>query len=264
MAQTRFRFGKFSSRLALILALITGCFVLGQISQALLAQEIPQRWESRQYQPPRGIGTPGHLERGGTRSPSHSCLTTGKALTALVPSSKFGVTVSPYPTFFAYMPDLSAENSSLPVEFTLEDADGNNIYKAKFETRGKAGILTLALPSQVGLPPLKVGQDYKWTFSIVCQPDERSKDVSVEGWTRRVELKPSLQSQLAQASLVRQVDLYAEAEIWQDALATLVQLRRDNPGNSTVVAMWQKLLSAAGLEQIGRESLVSEPTTPQS
>lgn len=264
MAQTRFRFGKFSWALALRLALITACFVLVQIPQALLAQEIPQRWEFRQYQPPRGIGTPGHLDRGGTRSPSNSCLTTGKSLTALVPSSQFGVTVSPYPTFFAYMPDLSAQNSSLPVEFTLEDADGNNIYKAKFETRGKAGILTLALPSQVGMSPLKVGQDYKWTFSIVCQPDERSKDISVEGWTRRVELNPSLQSQLAQASLARQVELYAGAEIWQDALATLVQLRRDNPGNSTIAAMWQKLLSSAGLEQIGRESLVSEPTAPHS
>ena len=156
MAQIQFRFGKFSSAVALRLALITGCFVLGQIPQTLLAQEIPQRWESRQYQPPRGIGTPGHLDRGGTRSPSNTCLTTGKTLTALVPSSQFGATVSPYPTFFAYMPDLSAENSSLPVEFTLEDADGNNIYKAKFETHGKSGIVTMALTSQAGLTPLKL------------------------------------------------------------------------------------------------------------
>jgi hypothetical protein len=264
MAQIRFCFGKFSSALGLKLVLITVCLALIQIPQALLAQGIPQSWEARQYKPPRGIGTPGRLEGGGTRNPGNSCSTAGKALTALVPSSRFGVTVSPYPTFFVYMPALSSQTSSLPVEFLLEDTDGNNIYKARFGTSSKSGILTLKLPSQAGLPPLKMGQDYKWRFSIICQPDERSNDISVEGWTRRVELDPRLKSQLAQASIERQVELYAGAEIWQDALATAVQLRRDNPSNSTVVAMWKRLLSAAGLEQIERASLVSGPRTPES
>jgi predicted N-formylglutamate amidohydrolase len=151
----------------------------------------------------------------------------------------------------------------LLVEFVLEDKEGNEVYTANFRTSGTSGIVTLSLPTQGGLSPLVVGKDYKWFFSVVCQEDDRSKDAVVEGWVRRVELKPTLKTQLAQASLQKQVELYAEAEIWQDALATLVQLRRDKPNDSAIAADWAKLLSAAGLDNIAQESLLPIPTAPR-
>jgi hypothetical protein len=230
-----------------------------QTPQILLAQGIPNRWEARRYRPPSGIGAPRRTEGGGTRS-GGGCPVTDKPLTALVPSDRFGTTVAAYPKFFVYMPATLAEGSPLPVEFVLTDASGNTLYKSTFKTTGKPGILTIALPTQAGLPPLAVGQDYKWSFSIICGSDERSLDLTVGGGIRRVELNPTLANQLQQASPEKQVQLYAEAEVWQDTLATLAQLRRDYPNDAAIASEWEKLMSAVGLSDIAQESLLPTST----
>ena len=264
MAQIRFRFSKCSLAVSLKLAMLTGVFLLVQTPQALFAQGIPRRWEAKQYRPPRGIGAPMRTEGGGTRSSGSAnsrCPIVGKPLTALVPGDRFGVTVAPYPTFFVYMPAVSPQASPLLVEFELQDKNSDSVYKSIFKTSGKPGILTLTLPTQAGLPPLKVGEDYNWSFTIICQPDERSRDITVEGWVRRVELNATLNNKLKQASPQQQVQLYAQAEIWQDALATLVQLRRNYPNDAAIAANWERLLSAAGLNNIAQEAVVAIPPT---
>lgn len=250
------RFNRFSGLFLLLLTLIISLVILLQTPQVLLANGIPQRWEANQYQPPAGLGAPTRTTGAGTRGPETSCPVVGKPLTALLPSNRFGVTVAPYPTFFVYVPNLSPQTPSMPVEFLLEDASGNEVYKANFQTNNKAGIIALELPSQAGLAPLQVGQDYKWSFSLICQSIERSRDLSVEGGVRRVELNSTLSNQLKQASPQKQVELYAEAEIWQDALATMAQLRRDNPSDQAIAQSWLKLMTAAGLDDLAQESLL--------
>lgn len=262
MAHIRFRFVKSSLALYLKWAVVAGFFALVQTPQSLLAKGIPQNWEAQEYQPPANIGAPGRVEGAGTRG--GNCSLADKPLTALVPNNRFGATVAAHPTFFVYMPALSPQERPLSVEFLLEDANGNQVYKSTFQANKISGILALSLPAQAGLPSLKVGQDYKWSFSIICNADERSRDIAVEGWVRRVALDPTLEAQLAQASPTQQVDLYAEAEIWHDALAALVQLRRNNPSDSAVTQQWEKLLSAAGLSDLTQEALVPNLTAPQS
>jgi hypothetical protein len=142
----------------------------------------------------------------------------------------------------------------------LEDADENELYKATFQTTGRPGIVTLSLPTGAGLSPLQVGRDYRWSFSIICQPGESTENIEVGGWVRRVELNSTLNNRLQQASPENRVELYAESEIWHDALASLVQLRRNNPRNSALAARWSQLLSAAGLNNIVQESLVPTAT----
>src|SRR5919202_6983623 len=191
MAQIRLGSHKFRLLFCLTLALITGVFILIQPPQVLFAKGIPQRWQVNEYQPPVGIGKPTHVEGGGTRGTfGSSCLSPGKPLMALLPSSHFGATVAEYPSFFVYMPALSPQRAPLPVEFVLEDKSGNEIYKASFKTSGKPGIVTLTLPTQAGLLPLEVGQDYKWSLSVICQSDDQSKDVTVGEWVRRIDLDP--------------------------------------------------------------------------
>lgn len=261
MVQTQVSLPKPSTVLSLKLALLTVFFTLIQPPQVLLAAGIPQRWEARQYQPPVGIGAPSRVEGGGTRG--DSCPLVGKPLKALVPRNGFGVTLAAYPSFFVYMPALAPQTPPLPVEFIVEDMDGNEVYKSNFKTNGQAGIVTINLPTQAGVAPLQVGKDYRWSYTVLCQPDERSRVVTVEGLVRRVELNPRLKTQISQASPQRQVDLYAQEEIWQDALATLVQLRRNNPNDSVLAAKWAKLMGAAGLDDLTQESLVPSPTTPR-
>lgn len=262
MAQIGFGFFKSSIVVSLKLALLAGVFTLLQTPPVLLAAGIPQRWEAKEYKPPTGIGRPGRLDGGGTRGPG-SCPVVGKPLTALVPSNRFGVTVAAHPTFFVYMPALSSQTAPLPVEFVLEDMAGNELYKATFnKTSGMSGIVSISLPTYGGVAPLEVGKDYRWYFSVLCQSDERSRAITVEGLIRRVEPNATLKTQLTQASLQRQVELYAEAESWYDAVAALVQLRRNNPNDAAAAAEWAKLMSAAGLDALTQESLVQTPTTP--
>ena len=67
--------------------------------QSIQAQNIPARWESNAYEPPKGIGMPSGREPGGTRG-------TPLKLIALIPRNNFGVTAAEYPTFFVYVPSL--------------------------------------------------------------------------------------------------------------------------------------------------------------
>lgn len=263
MSQIRFGFSQFSWAFSLKLALITGFFAFAQIPQVLLAQGIPQRWEAQEYQPKSGIGKPRRITGAGTRG--DRCRFTNKPpLTALVPANGLGVTVSAQSTFYVYVPARSPQVSPLQVEFRLKDKNDIDIYQTSFQTTGKPGIVAITLPTQAGLPPLEIGQDYKWTFAVGCQDHDRSNDLIVGGAVRRVELNAKLNDQLKQASPQKQVELYAEAGMWQDALATLMQLRRDNPNDSEVVSAWAKLLSAVGLEDITQESIVQILTNSEA
>ncbi|NEO99258.1 MAG: DUF928 domain-containing protein [Symploca sp. SIO2E9] len=256
MAQQRFHLFKSFRTLSLKLTLLTVVCTLAQIPQVLTAQGIPTLWEAKEYLPPSGIGAPDHRTGAGTRTPRQSCRVTGKPLTALLPSNNFGVTENTHPQFFVYVPAVSLENESIPVEFLLESQDGEDIYQTRFNSNGTAGILAISLPNHEGVSPLKVNSNYKWSFSVICDPDERSMDIAVEGWVRRVKLNSMLNHQLRQLSLSKRVELYAEAEIWHDALASLAQLRLENPDNLEVAAEWSKLLSAVGLEEFSQESII--------
>ncbi len=261
MAQIGHRFCRFSLTVGVKLALFAAGFALIYTPQILQAQGIPQTWTTNKYEPPRGIGSANRVEGGATRSAGENCPVAGKPLTALMPSDPFGTTVAAYPSFFVYLPASPDPSTPLPVEFVLEDSEGNLVYQTRFRTNGKSGIITLNLPPDVSLSPLAVGEDYRWMFSILCPPEnERSNDLVVEGWVRRVAIAPTLETQLAQASPTKKVELYAEAELWQDTIAQLVELRRNYPSDSEVANQWVKLLNAAGLSNLVGESLASQNT----
>ena len=264
MPHTRFHFGQFSLTFFLPLALSTGCLTLFSMPQILLAQGIPERWESQEYSPPDDIEQPRTTEPAGTRSLNGGCYSSGKPLTALLPSNQLGVTVAEYPTLVVYMPVLGTEGSTVPVEFVLETQSGQEVYKATFQTSQMSGIVTLSLPTNAGLSPLKIGEDYHWHFSVICNENERSQDLVVGGVVRRVELNSTLKEQLSLTSAKEQAELYAAAGIWQDAVSTLVQLRRDNPKDLELAADWEKLLKAVDLGNIAQEPIEPLPTTTLS
>ena len=264
MPDKRFHFGQFSLALFLPLALSTSCLTLFSMPQILLAQGIPERWEFQEYSPPDDIDQPRIKEPAGTRSLKGGCYSSGKPLTALLPSSQLGVTVAEYPALVVYMPVLGTEPSTIPVEFVLETQSGEEVYKATFQTSQMSGIVTLSLPNTAGLSPLKIGEDYYWHFSVICNENERSQDLVVGGVVRRVELNSNLKEQLSLASAKEQAELYAAAGIWQDAVSTLVQLRRDNPKDLELAADWEKLLKAVDLGNIAQEPIEPLPTTTLS
>lgn len=265
MARINHAVFKLSLLLSLQLSTTLGWSTLLNISSPSLAGDkggIPQRWQAKAYQPPKGFGAPIRREAGGTRGDSCTQINRENMLRALVPQDGFGVTVAASPTLLFYMPNMNPESPEKPVEFVLVDDNENEVYKSTFKTTGKSGIVSISLPPNAGASRLQLGKDYHWYLSIVCDPQERSNDIAVSGRIRRVELQANTRSQLQQTAAKDKAKLYAEAEVWFDALAALAEQRTNNPNDAGAVQEWEQLLKSVQLDAIAKESLVQSAIAP--
>jgi hypothetical protein len=218
---------------------------------------------------PRDRGLPGRREGGGTRG---DCIRAGNAtatrpstLTALMPDQNLGLTTSSNPTLFWYVP----ENSATAAEFILMDDSDTEVYKARFQVTGEAGVISLSLPEAAGLPPLQVGKDYHWSFALICAAQESSDNsglVFTEGWIQRIEPDAELQTRLDNATEPDRALIYAEAGIWQDAIASVASQRRTQPTNTLFATRWNTLLESVGLSEVSAQPLMQRyqlaATTP--
>jgi len=264
--------------LLLDLAVKIPASVQAQLRPNSLSSKLPNQWKS--FQPPtpsgdfrplhlpgegatlisQGSGTefraprspenpsPENTQGGGSRSP---CIESG-SLVALVPASG-GVTVAEHPTISWYMPQISLEAEAPAVEFVLRDANKQQIYSAQYPLTksregvvGTPGIMSLTVANPYSM---KIGQDYYWELSVRCnyKGADRSEDPFVEGRLKRVEPDPTLALRIQQATPKERVALYANAQLWYDAFATLVELKRDRPNDTELAATWDKLLTSMGL-----------------
>ncbi len=210
----------------------------------LSAQSYPDGRVSLTFPPSQNRGRPGRTVGGGTRSPLPSCTDRNDtSLTALMPESNLGFTVSANPTFFFYVPKNTAESA----EFTVLDEESKQIYQTTFALANTPGVIKVQLPQTVSL---EIGKTYQWEFAIICDSQERDQDEFVWGDSQRVELSPELKTNLKQILLLQQAKLYAQRQIWHETLAILAQLHSSNPRE------WEELLDSVGLEEIAQKPLV--------
>lgn len=164
------------------------------------------------YVPP-DRGSPRQTQ--GTGSRGCEDLDTIVDVSLIAPSDHTGLTVSERPVFYWHLRDAV----SVPLEFTLvEDGNPEPIYVKRFET-SSAGMTSVSLPEA---RVLEVGKTYRWTVSVVCNPQRRSSDVFVQSWIERVEPSADLQTALAEATTAREIaQVYAQAGLWYDAIEAL-------------------------------------------
>lgn len=243
---------------------------------------------AEEFQPP-DRGTPGRLEGAGTRllepgdfqPPDETLLDVTRGacdlnleeistpLTPLVPENDFGITLQGYPTFFVYVPELpdTAEIEFVVTEWEFNetesgtDVSDRDLYAATFDAPEEAGILALTLPSQDeagnAIEPLRVEGHYTWFVRVICdaeRPTRYGPDIWVEAWVKRLNPSDRFAATLASATSLQRQELYAETGVWYDAIATLAQLRRDDP-TPAVDAAWRELLESVGLNEVADESL---------
>lgn len=211
-----------------------------------------------------GIRSPGEVVRpgarigGGTRGGSCS-QARPNPLTALLPETNLGQTTAAYPKFFWFMPKTTAQF----VEFALYEVDKSEnrtlIYRTTLNTTNKSGIISLSVPRHAGIPPLKIGEDYQWFVSIICDVNTRDMDEVVYGWVRRVASPVSIEH-LEQISPYKRALLYMDNGIWFDALMTLAELRSARPQDPVVRATWSKLLSSVNLPNLADQPLIQSST----
>jgi hypothetical protein len=175
-------------------------------------------------------------------------------MTALMPNSNVGLTIADYPAFSWYVP----QNSATAAEFVLLDQANSEIYKTVVPVANQPGVVSLSLPTDGTVPPLVVGKSYRWYFSLICDPLDRSADTFTSGWVQRIEPSSSLAQALTTAATEEKPDIYAKAGIWYEAVATLIKLRQEQPQNVALLNQWQTLLKSVGLEKIADQPLLPE------
>lgn len=200
-----------------------------------------QKLESHSKRP-LGLGVPGRRVAGAVRSPSN-CLSQSQHLTAIVPKSNIGLTTTGHPILFFYIPQTSAPM----LELVVRGEDQEPAIKQSYKPSGKAGLVGIPLTAT----SLEIGKEYRWFFSVVCNPKERAQDQVVEGAIKRIPLQPQLATKLQNATMQERLNLYANAGIWQDTLTTLAQLLSLNPNDGELKADWKALLASedVGLTQ---------------
>lgn len=196
------------------------------------------------------VGAPGSRRGGASRGP---CPPVEIPLTALVPETNIGLTVSERPTFWFYIPYNPTPVRS--VEFVLLDEKRNAIYQTTLPIKDTPGIMSVSVASSV--PPLEAGKRYQWVFSVICDPSNRTEDIFVRGQVKREPLNSSLETQLQATQTERdRIIIYAANGLWYDALTALAKLRHNSPQDQTLANDWRDLLSDVSLTHIASEPLV--------
>ena len=257
---------RFTYAIALALVSCTGYAMPSWAEPVAIAKHTSGKQEVQLFEPPPlpDNGAPTGRSRGAAGR-GNKCVVE-PPLTALVPASEqslgkeqqkatyvWGKTVALHPTFWFYVPYSRASLRS--VEFVLQDAEDNDVYRTSLEMTDIPGVVGLRLPST--LAPLKIGKLYHWFFKTKASCDAQSSDVEdyVEGWVQRVELSSILARQLEAATQLKRFNIYAANGIWYEALTTLVELRLAAPKDATLNASWDTFLQSAGLGDIASKPI---------
>ncbi|MBE9167848.1 DUF928 domain-containing protein [Pleurocapsales cyanobacterium LEGE 06147] len=147
---------------------------------------------------------------------SRGCPGEAIPLTLLAPKTYVGYTAASHPTFAGFI------SSSAPIEFRLFEFESNGLLKqlgSPITKQVGEGIFQISLPENQ--PGLTTGKKYLWQIAIRC-PDTafiaRSEFQVIE---MPLTVKNTL---LSTIDVSQRVDIYAEADLWYEALAEALKL----------------------------------------
>ncbi|MEL6929510.1 MAG: DUF928 domain-containing protein [Cyanobacteria bacterium J06600_6] len=224
--------------------------VLNSVFLALAAPVNAQRRSQRTRVSDYGLPT--HRRDGGSRGIKDSCVASAKAqnLMALIPEKSVGINVSKSPKLFFYVPEVDNQST---LEFVLRNEQDRLIYEAFLATEGN-GIMSIEVPADVTASLLESDQNYHWYLSMICNDQQRSRDIVVEGWMRQETINSATQKNLNNASLAEKAEVYRQEGFWFDALSVLAENPEALRKQSRERQKWSEMLSSVGLRD-----LVSEP-----
>lgn len=163
---------------------------------------------------------------------------------------------SAYPTLWFYVP--YAITPQRPAELRLESPDPAD---PAYQQQRTVVRLTQASSGVVGIPfprteqPLQPNQQYNFQFVIQCDARDASVNQFVNFAVIRQALKPVTQKQLVGKPARDRLRLYPTLGLWDEALSTLVSLRRQTPSDRQLNADWQILLEQLDLGKIASQPL---------
>ncbi|MCF4965684.1 DUF928 domain-containing protein [Nostoc sp. CMAA1605] len=208
-------------------------------------------------------GAPVGRRRGGTSR--NDCPALNIPLTALVPgqekldnfqgsTSFLAATISEYPTFWVYIPDLPSNIRH--GEFILQNEIGEDIYRTSLKLPSISGVININLPSEPRYS-LKLGQKYHWYFKIYCGlENSESKYFYVDAWIERIALTKNIDREIKSIKSHKYL-AYFHQKIWYDAITELGQLLQTNSQNNTLKTDWAEILKSIDLSDIAQEPVLT-------
>jgi hypothetical protein len=199
-----------------------------------------------EFSPPNR-GKPERTAEGGSRGCKEDILL---AVSPLIPNDRGGMTISEYPTFLWYLnSETQAKVKELNFGLVSHDQDAE-IYIAEKLPVNQSGIVSVQIPTSQ--PPLENGKWYNWFLQVQLEKD--GTDLSncyVSAWIKLQVLTPEQQQELDSLTTAEErLNFYQQNEIWYDALATLDELRRENPDDPTLNEQWRQTLESIELAEL--------------
>jgi hypothetical protein len=176
--------------------------------------------------------------------------TENKSVKAIIPVTNIGLTVTPHPSIFVYVPQTSAEKGF----FSIQDEESNYFYQTTITLPKQSGVIEVPLPSEV--PALEVGKNYKWSLGVICSQYLEPDSPFVTGWIRRVEPNKNIASISQSQISLNTVTKLAANGVWYDTISGIVNLRKLHQHNRNLEVSWQRLLESAELSAIAQEPLL--------
>jgi hypothetical protein len=231
-------------------------------SEIVLGQRLSRlRFKVRGIRP--SVSREGGISRGAEAS--GSCAGQPITVTSLLPKTNVAQlaekeeieiekTVAAHPAFFIHVSQTSGQKAEFVMLKKISDKELEVVYDQSVDLPNNPGIVSISLPADAAA--LEVGQSYYWTFQVICDPTDGRKNLTVDGAVQRIELDSSLANKLQQAEPRDLPEIYAEAEIWTDALSTLADLRKANHNDPQLEQDWTDLLKSVGLDRVAQATLL--------
>ncbi len=184
------------------------------------------------------------------------CAAGPQAIAMISPASNVTVTTSAQPSLMLWVNESKYERD---LEFVLREGpqgNGEDVYRKMLKLSDKSGLVTLDMSELEDAPSLTKGEDYYIYLSLVCDANDRSKDMVVEGQLSAVEFEQWVAQQPQRTVANEKLDTLApffqieqsiEVGLWHDAMVQLNRLRQK--GSSSTIRRqaqqrWQALLEA--------------------
>lgn len=225
------------------------------LSMVLVSPAIAQ--SSVQFLPtPPDQGAPDGRQRGGATRGDCVPYQNLIAIVPMVDEVVWSQTTSATPTFFFKVPAELTEE--IPLEFVIQDSNDEYAIYQRFEVNAEAGLLAVSTASDAATSGaaeptgLAIGESYLWTFSIYCDENRPSASVSVSGTVQRVANEvpsPASDSDLTAEEQFEQLQQYAAAGIWHEAIEIAISLSAAEPSNMAYQEALTSLLMQAGITE---------------
>jgi hypothetical protein len=178
-------------------------------------------------------------------------------LTLVVPQGNENLTINARPTFWFYLP----QTQSKTLEFSLFEKTPNvlgeyktGIYQVSLPIDRQGIVTSYTLPANA--PALNSGKTYEWAIALVCDPNNRQRDLNASSVIMRVELSAEMLNDIKQTPVLEQADIFAQMGIWSDLLTSLVTSLSASPNPTQ--KLWQDLLRS---DSVKLEKIADQPLT---